>query len=104
MHDIQVLEKRSGNQLNTQYAKYQCIRWIIKVLVQLSSAEIGISRQKLLQIPLISARDLKLHQSVLKFPTWLSATLSAYKKEFSNIFNASLRGTISGINLIFRPI
>ena len=34
------------------------------MLVQLSSAEIGISRQKLLQIPLIPARDLKLHQSV----------------------------------------
>jgi len=64
MHDIQVLEKWSGNQLNTQYAKCQCIRWIIKVLVQLSSAEIGIGRQKLLQISLIPARDLKLHQSV----------------------------------------
>ena len=34
------------------------------MLVQLSSAEIGISRQKLLQIPLILARNLKLHQSV----------------------------------------
>jgi len=34
------------------------------MLVQLSSAEIGISRQKLLQIPLIPARDHKLHQSV----------------------------------------
>jgi len=43
MHDLQVLEKWSENQLNTQYTNYQCIRRVIKVLVQLSSAEIGIS-------------------------------------------------------------
>jgi len=64
MHDLQILEKRSENQVDIQYAYCQGIRGIIKVLGRLNIAEIRISRQKLLRIPIIPARDIKLHQSV----------------------------------------